>query len=40
MFEEERANNIFRAYLKLIIPSFCIGLLFGALLTSLLLELW
>ena len=39
MFDEERANSIFRAYLKLIIPSFCIGILIGALLTAMILEL-
>ena len=39
MFEEERTNSIFRIYLKIVIPSFCIGLLFGALLTAMILEL-
>lgn len=39
MFEEERASRIFSAYLKIVIPSFCIGLLFGALLTAMILEL-
>lgn len=35
--DDERADSIFKAYLKLIAPAFFIGMIFGALLTSLIL---
>lgn len=38
MFEEERANIIFTTVLKIVILSFCIGLLLGGLLTAMILE--
>jgi hypothetical protein len=37
MFEEERVDSIFGAYIKLIIPSFIIGMIFGAFITVLIL---
>jgi hypothetical protein len=40
MFEEERANIIFRTVLKIIILSFSIGSLLGGLLTYLMFQLW
>lgn len=37
MFDEERADSIFRTFTRVLIPIFLVGMIFGALLTALIL---